>query len=401
MQRVKFFTWYILLSKRLLKKVGFLAMLITLLILTLGIKFFSSREESSVLKIGLYIDKDFNKNIEEKTRKSNAKNINTSDDLSQNIIDNLLRKNSIINFSKVNSYDDIYNKLSKKELDAVWAFPPNLSSLIENYSNSKNKLIRLIEQDDTVPLKLSREILFKELYPYISFSTYKNFLINELKPEDISTFENEITSYYDNINVTGDLIEYKTYNENENSITENPKNNSSFLLSPLRGLISIWLFSCGILGAAYYCQDLKNGLFTLIPIELRANLAIFYQLYIVVNAAIIMLASLFLTGLFVDFTSEMINIIMLILSITLFSNLLRLVLKNNATSLVSLIPVIIVLSLVSSPVFLSINTKFQYLLPINFYLRLFYQSDILIKFICYILVLVVVNVVLIGVNRKE
>jgi len=65
MQRVKFFTWYILLSKRLLKKVGFLAMLITLLILTLGIKFFSSREESSVLKIGLYIDKDFNKNIEE------------------------------------------------------------------------------------------------------------------------------------------------------------------------------------------------------------------------------------------------------------------------------------------------------------------------------------------------
>lgn len=81
MQRVKFFTWYILLSKRLLKKVGFLAMLITLLILTLGIKFFSSREESSVLKIGLYIDKDFNKNIEEKTRKSNAKNINTSDNL--------------------------------------------------------------------------------------------------------------------------------------------------------------------------------------------------------------------------------------------------------------------------------------------------------------------------------
>ena len=355
-----YFKQLFLLNKRLWKKRSFLAVCTLMPLLALGMHFVS-KQDSGVMHILLYATEPL-------------------DAVSEDVIEKLLCTESVLHFERVSGLREAYQELSDGNADAVWIFS-NTQGKIEAVlqgTQKKEGVVTVVERMDTVALHLAREKLFGVLYPYLSYELFANFIEDTFSFAPMLT-EEELRPFYEAVTVEGNLFRISYAEEQQRQEEE-----SSYLLMPLRGLLVVVLFLCGIALVMYVQQDRKRGMYLQMSGCRKFFLEFGYYVTVTLELGLLCIGCFWMTGIKTGTKQEFAAMLLYSITIAGICCLLRRVLKTAAAISVSL-PICAVFLLVCSPIFWSSSQllKLQRLLPTYHYLYAVQQPEALHSLFVY------------------
>lgn len=341
-------SWYILLNKRFLKKYIFTFLLLAVPFLVVIMRA-AADEESSVLRVLIY--------QEEKDE----------------ITDRLLNLHGVVRYEKADDLEEACEQVRRGKADCVWEFSGDVQRSIRQFvSGEKDSAMTVYVREDTVQTRLAREQLYGILYPVISYETTRNFLkeqpyFQELEDEKM---DEQLQELYEKNTIDGSIFRF-AYLDN----TEYTAEEKNYLTAPLRGMLAVLIFLCGLAVTMFYLQDKREGTFVWMPIRHRSLFPWIYILIGTLDAGIASFFALYLSGSFTEWTKEVLLMMMYVLAVTGFCNILR-ILTGTIRRLGACIPVLILVTLVMCPVFLSTRNfpLIQKLLPAFYYLNSLYSS---------------------------
>lgn len=376
MRRIKtLFLRGLLLNKRLLKKISFVLILCLIPILTLSMTLLSN-DESGILTILLCCEDPTDTLALEKTAE-------------------ILEKESIISFSICDSVEEGRKAIENGKADACWIFNKNLSVGIENYSKNNEPFITVIERSTDISLQLSHERLYGSVFPEVSFSIFKEFMLSKIfSPDEIT--EKDLKEAYDNAIGGGDLLEFETLDGQSASPTGN------YLTAPLRGILSIMITLCGLAATMYHQSDVKNGIYDWMPSSKRVIPHILTVSGAVTDSALVVLFSLICSGLFGNVFIELAAMLAFIISTTAFCVLIGTLTRKSART-GQIIPFVIIILLVMSPIFFNLDMllSVQLLLPNYYYLCIPNQPSLVVNSFIYSMILFAVTILLNKLSTKQ
>ncbi len=370
--------WLTLLNKRLLKKISFLVILCVIPFLVIGVNYMAGLE-SGMLKVVLCQEE-------------------TEDDLYLSIKDKLHEHGNMLQFIEADSLEEAEQYVRSGQADVAWIFPTHLQERIETYlSNDFNEtgLIRVVEKEDNVALHLSREILFGRLYATISYSLYTQYVTEELlQGENIS--DEQLREHYENTNMEGNMFEFRYLDGTQGDV------DTSYLLFPVRGLLALIIVLCGLAMGLYFMQDEEKGVFTWMPLNKSVWGSLLYQLPGLVDVSVIVLVALLFSGVFMDWLTELVLMIMYLLMVAVFSDIMRR-LCRKPVRLGAMIPMLLLVMLALCPIFMgAVNAKpIQILLPPYYYLNALHNRNYWVWMIIYILVAFVIDSILLKLQSRK
>lgn len=334
--------WYILLNKRLFRKWSFLLILCLVPLLVAGLRL-AAQQDSGIVTIALCMR-------------------NPQDELSARIIEQLKGDDDVLRYVACETEEQARGLVEGFQADAAWIFPENLLSSLQVSASHKSvePVVTVVEREDNVPLIFSREILSSALYPFFSYAVYEDFVRDDLGLEMESS---ELQAAYERTLVEGSLFRIEYFDGQ--ALEE-----SNYLLTPLRGMLALWLVLCGLAASMYFMQDEKRGTFSWMPVKHRLWMALGFQAVLLSDAAAVLLIACRLAGVFTVWYKEIANTVMFMCCTLVFCNLVRL-LCGTLERLGSCIPIILMGMAVVCPVFINLNRfqALQYLLPPFYYLR--------------------------------
>lgn len=349
--------WYILLNKRLFKKYSFLFILCMIPLLVGAVRLMA-QEESGIVSIALCP--------------------NCSDDeLVYTIIGQLLDDNGVLRYEVCDTEEEARKKVEKYEADAAWIFPQNLTECLRETAADKyiQPVIEVVEREDTIPLIFSREILSGVLYQYFSYEVYVDFVRDDM---GLEIGDAELREVYESKQVEGNMfrLEYMDGQSDEEN---------SYLVTPLRGMLALWLVLCGFAASMYFIQDEQRGHFSWVPMRHRLWVAFGFHGVLLSDAAIVLLVSCKLAGVFTLLPSELLCVLLFSGCTLVFCNFIR-ILCGTPERLGSCIPILLAVMVVLSSVFVNIKNwkPVQYLLPPYYYLKSIHSVRYLYGMLIYL-----------------
>ena len=240
---MKMVKWFLLLNKRLYKKITFV--LIMLLIPTLVFGYSSlAQEESGVMTIALAQQGD--------------------DPMAKQIMQDLKDGTNLIRYVFCDSPESAEKMVNDGKAEAAWIFADDLENRIYRFVNRPSRttaFVQIIEQESTIPMKLSREKISGTVFGYCSRTFYLKY-IRENVPEMQDVSDEALLAYYDDFATNVDLFEF-SYLEGEGGAEAAEEAN--YLLSPVRGLLATVIILGGLAAAMYFVHDDRCGTFSLVP----------------------------------------------------------------------------------------------------------------------------------------
>lgn len=357
----KMVIWYWLLHKRLWRKPGFLIVMCVVPCLVAGLRMAAS-EDRGMMTIAVYA--------------ADAENPVTAQ-----ILEGISKEQGAIRYLFSESEEEAREAVMSADANMAWIFADDLDEIVERSAESGRiePMVTTVVQEENVLMTFAREKLCSELYPALSKAVYKAYVRNEVHGGENAT-EEELLNAYEAVKVEGTLFE-----EVHADGSIGTEEESNYLLSPLRGILALWLVLCGLAASMYFMQDEKDGLLSRVPVSSRIYHAWGFHLAVILDAAVIMLVALWAAGLFAGWRREIASMLLLVLSATVFCNIVRL-LCYTKEHLGIVMPVLLILMMVFCPVFISIKQQqmfFTNLLPPTYYLKSIYDNYKLWDMVCY------------------
>ncbi len=341
-QLQKMFVWIRMLNKRLYKRPSFLILLLLIPCMTAAFTLFS-QDETHLLRIAVY----------------------AKEPLPESMQITLQENTGLIGYTMFNTEKEAVSAVTDFGFDAAWIFEEDIVHASKRYIEKEEPIVKTIQREDTVFLRLSREKLYALIYPYISQALYHDFM-----EEKFPDAEKEIlNSLYQNELVHDNLVDIR-YSNSEESFSE-----SNHLLSPLKGLLAIAVFLCAYSAMIHDKKDKENGLYARIPLGKRIFPTAANIFLAAVNASAVSLIAFAVSGLFTIWYLEIPLMLLYVGMCTAFCLLLGEV-ADHIRILGSMMPILIMMMLVICPIFININSLFQLrmLFPPYYYLSCF-RSD--------------------------
>lgn len=339
----KYFIWYIMSGKRLLKKLSFVILLLMIPML-IPVADSLMAEESGVVKVAL-------------SAEDSGKTTN-------DIIQSLMKKDSIINFQYYENPQDAQTAVEKSNADAAWIFEDNFDEKLKLYVQSAEDvhLVKVIEREDSTAMQLSREVLYSAMFRDISYSLYENFTYsNMVSPHEVT--REEMKKTYDNYERCGSVVSLWRLDSGE------VKEQQNYLTAPLRGLMSLVVVLCSLAAAMYFLADQKAGKYDWLLPKRRLAPAFALCLNGAVFSAIAVIATLFVSGYSTGIVNEILSALLFVLMTTGFSLVFCTVFSSPA-KLGATLPGIMIVSLIMSPIFFTLKVlrPVRLMLPTYYYL---------------------------------
>ena len=284
--------------------------------------------------------------------------------------------------------------VNDQRADAAWIFDDNLEDAIYRFAAKplrKNAFVQIMEGESTVPLKLIREKLSGVIFSRTSRAYYLSYL-RENVPEVQDVPDETLLKYYDDFAAEATFFEFAYL---DGGIKEETEQSSSYLLSPVRGLLAVVIVLGGLAAAMYYMQDEKLGTFSLVSQKRKDPVEFGCQMIAVVNVSAVALIALAAAGLMANLGREMVLILLNALATALFCMTVRRI-CGSIGILGTLLPVLMVGMLVVCPVFFDFGTLHyvQYLFPPTYYVNAVHSNYFLGLQVLYIAALLGVYVLL-------
>lgn len=348
--------WFLLLNKRLYKKLSFI--LILLLIPALVFTYSNiAKEDSGVLTIALAQEGD--------------------DAMASGVIRDLTEQKSIIRFIECESPDAAQELVRKEKADAAWIFPEEMESKVYEFAAGgkfKKAFIQVIEGESNVPVAMAREKLSGAMYANCSRALYLSYVRNNV-PELSDKTDEELLVHYDAISVNGDFFQFALM---ESSQAAQEAQDTNYLLTPVRGLLAVVTVLSGLATAMYYMHDDKAGTFSWIPERRKGWVEFGCQMICVLNVTVVIFIALCLSGLAVSVGREVLILLLYAICTSLFCMTVRRICGGLAV-LGTALPLLIVVMLVVCPVFFDLGMlrQVQYLFPPTYYINAQYSNHFL------------------------
>lgn len=345
----RLFMWFLLLSKRLYKKKAFLVLLVLIPAVVFGLSI-AARDDSGFITVAVC-----SQNNEDKT--------------AQSIINELKNDSLLIRYLTPKTPDEAVEFVKTGKADAAWIFAENMDEAIDDYVSLKNfdrAMVRVVERESTVYLKISHEKLSGILYKYCADNIYINYIRNNVSELD-SFSEQELLNYYQNFESKGDLFEFAYP---EGSYATQSIKDANYLISPVRGLLSVIVLLCGLSAAMFCIEDKKRGVFDFLNNRSRPFVDFACIFIAVLNISVVMIISIFILGINISFLRELIALMSFMLCCTVFCMLMKSICPNLKL-LGSVVPLIAVFSVAVCPIFFDLKSlkTLQYLFPCTYYIN--------------------------------
>jgi ABC-2 type transport system permease protein len=345
--------WFLLLNKRLYKKLSFV--LILLLIPVLVFSYSNvAQEDSGVLTIALAQAGD--------------------DAMATGVIQDLLEENSLVRFLDCETPQEAKDLVAEGEADAAWIFPEDMEDKVYRFvanASRKNAFIQVVERDSSVPLILAREKLSGAMYANCSKAMFVSYIRKNV-PELSHKTDAELETHYNAISVDGDFFQFSLM---ESSEASQEAQDTNYLLAPVRGLLAVVTVLSGLATAMYYMHDDRAGTFSWIPERRKGAVEFGCQMICVLNVSAVILIALGFSGLATSLGREVLILLMYAICAALFCMTVRRLCGKLAV-LGTVLPLLIVVMLVVCPVFFDLREvrSLQYIFPPTYYINAQYSD---------------------------
>ena len=305
------------------------------------------------------------------------------DPIASEIVDSLLGSSNLIRFIHCESVSEASALVENGKADAAWIFPENMQEKLDRFTdfiNQRNAAVKIIERENNVLLLLSHEKLASALYPYCSYSLYRGFISNNIIRLD-ELPEEKLREYYELIEAEGEnLFQFSYADSNESTAVQE----QNYLLTPMRGLMSILIIFGGFAVALFYMHDEAQRKFDWVRPSQRIPYAVIYHLPAITDMAIAVLIALFLTGMQVSLGRELIAMALYVIIALGFCMAVRLLCKDIRL-FGAVIMVLVIVMIAFCPVFFEIKMlpAVRYLLPPFYYLNAIHDVRFLYYMIAY------------------
>lgn len=339
----RFFLWYWLLTKRLIKRPAYLAVLLLIPLFAAAVALFS-RQESGAINVALYLE-------------------DPADPMSCTIADRLLNGESILRCVPFDSAEAAREEVRSGRMDAAWLLGSDLDAGFDAFVRyGSGGLITVVEREDNIFLMVSREKLFTTLYPDLSFALFRNYLVREMGVENVT--EEELREYYASGFTAEELIRFSYVDGSE------VDTDASYITAPLRGILSLLLLLSGLASGMYCYREERDESFVWLPAAQRRTLPVLCHITAMVPPAAAVLAALALSGVWLGLGRELAMMLLYVPACALFCEILR-CLCPREEHYGALIPILAVAILVFCPIFVSMNLgmPLRFILPPGYYLN--------------------------------
>ncbi len=348
-------TWYLLLTKRLLKKPSFWAVLLLVPVMVFGLGL-AAQEEAHILRIAVYAEP-------------------SSDPLGSRITEELEDLDGVVEYTVCGSEGELRREVALSQADAGYILPAELTGMMEAYlAGRKNELpydghlISVIANEDTIQLQLAREQFFSVLYPYLSELAAEQFTLEQKEFAGLNEdyVREQIRGLYREERVEDSIFRF-AYGTDAPEI--DPDQNS-YLMTPVRGMLSVFVFFTGLTMGMYLMRDRKAGMFQWVRYGKKP---LYYWLSILAGTVLGGIAAylgLWISGTFTEWQGELPRMALLVLASAGFSGILCQLVRNMAVY-GAILPLLVLLSVVLCPVFVAFHGLgiLKALLPPYFYLN--------------------------------
>lgn len=372
--------WFLLLNKRLYKKATFVVILavIPLMILALNIV---AQQDSGFITIALAQD-------------------DPSDEVSAAIVSDLTGDQRVIRFVECETAEAAEAMVTGRRADAAWVFPGDMQERIETFlatRRNKQPIVTVFLREETVPLRLSHEKLAGALYKHCAPTLYHSY-VRDKTPELDDVSDEKLMSYYFGFEQKNELFRFAYPNAGERV---DSANEGGYLVTPLRGLLSIFVLLGGLAAAMFYMQDERRGVFSWVRQSRLTAVSAGCQCIAVLNLSVVMLVSLVAIGMTVSLSRELVLLVLYILCCTAFCSLLAQVCRRvNVLGMVT--PPLIICMVVVCPVFFNLGAlrKLQFLFPPTYYLNAVHSDRYIVYGMVYFVICAALSILLSRVRKK-
>ena len=303
------------------------------------------------------------------------------------IINSLMTDDSVIRFKTSDNVQSAVNEVKNHKADALWCFADDFEQKIEQYAKhqSSKPLVTVYEREDTIPLQLSHEKLYGAMYSSFSYEVYENFVYTKLVDKNTLS-EKEVSEYFDGTKRRDDVVKL-------GKTDDVVKRNNIYLLTPLRGIMSIMVVLCGLAAAMYFLKDKKEGKYNWMPVRKRIIPCFAQCLAALIPASVAVLISVFFTDISVGIVSEINSMLLFTVASAGFC-LVMCTLFKNPGNLGAAIPAILIVMLAVSPVFITVDMlkPIGILTPTYYYLNSIQNANYYLYFVYYIVVIYAVAI---------
>lgn len=348
--------WFWLSGKRLLKKPFYLILLVLMIVLTLC--YHTEAEESSgMVTVALAVPEE-------------------TDLLVPQIMEQLDSESGWILYTQTTA-EEARLLVTAGKADAAWIFPKDVSEKLAVFLDDRTSpVVEVVQREETVLLRLSRERLSGALYGCCAQPLYLQYLRQHVPQLDNLT-DGQLAKYMEWFRGNDRLFALQ-WPDGTTAHT------ADYLHSPLRGLFGILLQMCALAAAMYFMQDQKSGLFQRFPISAMAAVELGSQLSALWGMGLTAMLCLAVCGMWVSAWREIVVTVLYLLCCAGFAMLLRRI-CGKIPVLAGLLPVLTVAMLVVCPVFVEIPQlqPLQYLLPPTYYMQAVSSDRFLLLLIVY------------------
>lgn len=328
----KLLIWSELTLKRLLKKKGFLLLLLAMPLLGSFISFWGSHQTTGV-EVGL---------------------LASPDPVAEEAIGELLANEGLFRFVRYEDEADLINAVKTRQLETAFAFDPALTEKIrlEDHRN----LIRLIRSPSTVTHGMAAEVVFSEVLdaaaPVIISELVGDSGLFPGRETDVSS---AILGRYDAYEARGG-----TYNFSYSFLDGQPVGDTGIPLFPVKGLVAIFLMLTAWINVLGWYKDRADGVYDAFPAHLRQAASLISVLVPVLLMTLAGFLLLLTIHPLAEALAELKYLTAYSLAISLFLYGMKLFFPSPI-AYGTLLPVALLGSLVASPVFLDMSAYLDHL----------------------------------------
>ena len=353
---------FLLLGKRLYKKISFLLILLLIpaAVLALGL---AAKEDSGFVTVALAAE-------------------NPADPIAKEILDGFLAEDSLVRFFYVETPEEGVTAVARGKADAAWILPDKMEEKIALFTRDQTKdtaTVRVVEREESVFLRLAREKLTAALQGYSARALYLQFARDNIQHLD-SLSDEELMAYYHNVALDQTFFVFDDAEGGAESAAQ------GYLTSPIQGLLGVVTVLGSLAAALYYLEDEKKGTFSAVPENRRGLVAFIFLLIAALNLSLISFLSIVLAGI-LPFSFRLLGATLLFSLCSAGFALVFCRLAPSLPALAALLPVMAVLMVVLCPVFFDFRAylKFQLLLPPTYFVNASYDGKYFLWMLLYFL----------------
>ena len=372
---MRFFLWYGLLTKRLLRRPAFWALLLCVPLLA-GALAAVAKQESSIVRVALCCP--------------------TDDASARRSADRLLHSDSLVRCTEVATEDEARDAVRSGAVDAAWIFRERTDDELQRFVAHRGTrgAVVVVEREDNVFLRLAREQLAAALYPEASRMLFRNYLV-EYMGVDPDSPDALFEEYYSTRIEDTPIIVFTHLDGSE-------AHDPSYLVAPVRGLLALLLILTGLASAMAYDGDVRRETFLRLSAPLRRLLPLLVHFTALFPLGLAALLALRLSGLLGAWPRELGIMLLYCAAAAAFCELLR-KLCRSAARLGALIPALMALMLALCPVFFDIRRlePLRRLLPPYYYLNAVHSGSFVRQLAVFTLAAAIPALLLPETNRDQ